>query len=71
MKIFHVLSENTFNFFYRSVMQIERHQTVPLCVQHEDRRRQHSFMVEVKVKFALEQAMKAQKRSRGVALLFL
>ena len=27
--------------------------------------------VKVKVKFALEQAMKAQRQSRGVALLFL
>ena len=26
---------------------------------------------EVKVKFALQQAMKAQRRSRGIALLFL
>jgi hypothetical protein len=27
--------------------------------------------VKVKVKFALEQAMKAQRRRRGIALLFL
>jgi hypothetical protein len=27
--------------------------------------------IEVKVKFALEQAMKAQRGSRGIALLFL
>jgi hypothetical protein len=30
-----------------------------------------SKMVKVKVKFSLEQAMKAQRGSRGIALLFL
>jgi hypothetical protein len=30
-----------------------------------------SKLVKVKVKVAIEQAMKAKKRSRGVALLFL
>ena len=29
------------------------------------------FLLKVKVKFTLEQAMKAQKGSRGIALLFL
>jgi hypothetical protein len=31
----------------------------------------HIVFVKVKVKFTLEQAMKAQRGSRGIALLFL
>jgi hypothetical protein len=30
-----------------------------------------SLLIKVKVKFSLEQAMKAQRGSRGIALLFL
>jgi len=32
---------------------------------------ENTFTVEVKVKFALEQATKVQRRSRGISLLFL
>jgi hypothetical protein len=31
----------------------------------------HCYKPKLKVKFSLEQAMKAQRRSRGIALLFL
>jgi hypothetical protein len=33
--------------------------------------RTDGYVVKVKVNFALEQAMKAQRRSRGISLLFL
>jgi hypothetical protein len=61
----HILRQQTGiqNILHRAAAGIPRHRTLS-CASSEGQ-------VKVKVKFTLEQAMKAQRGSRGIALLFL
>jgi hypothetical protein len=60
---------NGTNIFYITYVRIH-HRMLRRRVSFRDIFRKNKASWKVKVKFALEQAMKAQKRSRGIALLF-
>jgi len=58
-----------FNFVYSTT--IMKYRLQPPGIGHHVLRNVWTFLRNVKVKFTLEQATKAQSASRGIALLFL
>jgi hypothetical protein len=55
-----------FEIMYSPVHGVITHMNI-----HREHMELYSLFVKVKVKFTLEQATKAQRESRGIALLFL